>query len=195
MAAKRELSSTLKSLKFMQRGAAAQKVEEKAKVEAQEEVVMAASGGVGSSAQVARKCIVIMEGNPHPGAVKGRMSFQNFNPSIDKLNEEASGDRQTESASPSNYHQGSANSSRGDEVPASRFRGSNIDSSESISLNELKRKQPELEMETPPSHKPPKTTGRNVDGGSSSQSTGRGSHKSNKREKLDYNLLRPNKSG
>jgi hypothetical protein len=27
--------------------------------------------------------VVVMEGNPHPGAVKGRMSFQNFNPSID----------------------------------------------------------------------------------------------------------------
>ncbi|XP_062189381.1 uncharacterized protein LOC133892428 isoform X3 [Phragmites australis] len=138
--------------------------------------------------------IVIMEGNPHPGAVKGRMSFQNFNPSIDKLNGEARGDCQTESASPSNYHQDSANSSRGDEVLASRFRDSNIDSSESISLNELKRKQPELEMETPPSHKLPKATGRNVDGGSSSQSNGHGSRNSNKREKFDFNLLRPKKS-
>ncbi|CAL4951452.1 unnamed protein product [Urochloa decumbens] len=193
MAAKREISSTLRNLKFMQRGAAAQKVEEeKAKVEVQEEVVVAPPSGVfGSSAQVARKCIVIMEGNPHPGAVKGRMSFQNFNPSIDKLNEEARGDRETESASPSN-HQDSANSSRGDEVPASRFRGFGIDSSESISLSELKRKQPELEMETPPSHNPQKTS---VDGRSSSQSNGRGSNKSNKREKreLDFNHLRQKK--
>ena len=88
MAAKREISSTLRNLKvrsplsgarfvipsrwlgvslgwlclcgvgvqFMQRGAAAQKVEEKAKVEVQEEVAAAApSGGFGSSAQVARK--------------------------------------------------------------------------------------------------------------------------------------------
>jgi len=191
MAAKREISSTLRNLKFMQRGAAAQKVEEKAKVEVQEEVVAAApSGGFGSSAQVARKCIVIMEGNPHPGAVKGRMSFQNFNPSIDKLNEEARGDHESESASPSNHHQDSANSSRGDEVPGSRFRGFDIDSSESISLNELKRKQPELDMETP-SDTPQKT---NVDGRSSSQSNGRGSHKSNKREKkYDFNHLRQKK--
>ncbi|KAL6847890.1 hypothetical protein ACP4OV_022018 [Aristida adscensionis] len=191
MAAKRELSSTLRNLKFMQRAAAAQKVEEKAEVEVQEPVpATAASGGVGSSAQVARKCladapaaglllIVIMEGNPHPGALKGRMSFQNFNPSIDKLNEEAGGDHQTESASPSNYSQDSSNSRRGDEVPASRFTDSNIDSSESISLNELKRKQPELEMETPSSHKLPKTTSRKADGGSS-QSNGRGSHMPNK---------------
>uniref|UniRef100_A0A0A9D2I2 Uncharacterized protein n=1 Tax=Arundo donax TaxID=35708 RepID=A0A0A9D2I2_ARUDO len=73
---------------------------------------MAPGGSVGSSAQVSRKCIVIMEGNPHPGAVKGRMSFQNFNPSIDKLNEEARDDHETESSSPSNYHQDSANSRR-----------------------------------------------------------------------------------
>ncbi|TKW13394.1 hypothetical protein SEVIR_5G098200v4 [Setaria viridis] len=194
MAAKREISSTLRNLKFMQRGAAAQKVEEKAKVEVevQEEVVVAPSGGFGSSAQVARKCIVIMEGNPHPGAVKGRMSFQNFNPSIDKLNAEARGDCETESASPSNHNQDSANSSRGDEVPASRFRGFDIDSSESISLNELKRKQPELEMETPPSHNNPRKI--SIDGRSSSQSNGRGSHKSNKREKkLDFNHLRQKK--
>ncbi|PAN32207.1 hypothetical protein PAHAL_5G471400 [Panicum hallii] len=190
MAAKREISSTLRNLKFMQRGAAAQKVEEKAKVEVQEEVVVASSGGSGSSAQVARKCIVIMEGNPHPGAVKGRMSFQNFNPSIDKLNEEARGDRESESASPSNHHQDSANSSRGDEVPGSRFRGFDIESSESISLNELKRKEPELDMETP-SDNPQKT---NVDGRTSSQSNGRGSHKSNKREKkYDFNHLRQKK--
>ena len=79
---------------------------------------------------------------------------------------------------------------RGDDVPGSRFRGFDIDSSESISLNELKRKQPELDMETP-SDTPQKT---NVDGRSSSQSNGRGSHKSNKREKkYDFNHLRQKK--
>jgi M-phase phosphoprotein-6 len=46
----------------------------------------------------------------------------------------------------------------------SRFRNFNIDSFESISLNELKRKEPELEMETRPSRKLPKTTGQNMDG-------------------------------
>jgi len=79
---------------------------------------------------------------------------------------------------------------RGDDVPGSRFRGFDIDSSESISLNELKRKQPELDMETP-SHNPQKT---NVDGRSSSQSNGRGLDKSNKREKkFDFNHLRQKK--
>jgi len=79
---------------------------------------------------------------------------------------------------------------RGDEVPASRSRDFDIPSSESISLNELKRKEPELDMETLPSYKEPKT---NIDGRSSSQSNGRGSNKSNKREKLDFNYLRPKK--
>ncbi|KAI5004630.1 hypothetical protein ZWY2020_031873 [Hordeum vulgare] len=201
MSAKKGLSSTLRNLKFMQRAAVAQKVEDKADVEVEEaaaevEVVMtpaANGGGVGSSVQVARKCVVVMEGNPHPGAVKGRMSFQNFNPSIDKLNDEASG-RPTQSASPSNSQQDSANTSRLDDVSASRFRSFNVDSSESISLNELKRKEPELEMETPPLRKLPKTTGQNVDGRGSSQSNGRGSGKSNKHEKLDFNLLRKRKS-
>ena len=82
---------------------------------------------------------------------------------------------------------------------ASRFRGfDNIDSSESISLNELKRKEPELAMETPPSRRKLKAVGQqNVDGQSSSQSHGFGNRKSNKREKrekLDYNLLRLRKS-
>jgi hypothetical protein len=57
----------------------------------------------------------------------------------------------------------------------------NIDSSESISLSELTRKWIELERETPPSRKVPKTTGF-------------GNHKSNKRGKLHYNLLRQGKS-
>lgn len=47
-------------------------------------------GNFTSPGSVTRKCVVIMEGDPHPGAIKGRMSFQSFNPSIDKLNEEAS---------------------------------------------------------------------------------------------------------
>lgn len=79
---------------------------------------------------------------------------------------------------------------RGDEVPALRCRDFGIPSSESISLNELKRKEPDLDIETPASYKEPKT---NVGGRSSSQSNGRGSHKSNKREKLDFNHLRPKK--
>nr|XP_029150799.1 ABC transporter G family member 39-like [Arachis hypogaea] len=32
--------------------------------------------------------VFITEGDPHPGAARGRMSFQSFNPSVDNLNEE-----------------------------------------------------------------------------------------------------------
>ncbi|XP_061337917.1 uncharacterized protein LOC133284824 isoform X2 [Gastrolobium bilobum] len=76
--AKRELSNTLKNLKFMQRATLR---EEKTKKE--EEVKPDVNFGT-----TTRKCVVIMEGDPHPGALKGRMSFQSFNPSVDKLNEE-----------------------------------------------------------------------------------------------------------
>ncbi|GLJ47146.1 hypothetical protein SUGI_0995360 [Cryptomeria japonica] len=78
--AKRELSTTLKNLKFMQR---AREKDEIMKKEEEEErnnkIISPASGN--------KKCVVIMEGDPKPEAVSGRMSFQNFNPSIDKLNE------------------------------------------------------------------------------------------------------------
>ncbi|EOY33994.1 Scarecrow-like transcription factor 11, putative isoform 2 [Theobroma cacao] len=70
--AKRELSSTLRGLKFMQR--AAQREE---KVKKEEEVNPEGSN------TITKKCVVIMEGDPHPGAIVGRMSFQSFNPSID----------------------------------------------------------------------------------------------------------------
>jgi M-phase phosphoprotein 6, animal type len=76
-------------------------------------------------------------------------------------------------------------------VSASRF--GDLDTSESISVDELKRKQPELELETPPSHKLPKTTAGDVDDGSTSQRNGHGSQKSNKREKYDFNNLRRKK--
>ncbi|KAF3954074.1 hypothetical protein CMV_020531 [Castanea mollissima] len=81
--AKRELSSTLKNLKFMQRAALREENTKK-----DEDVKP--DGNFCSPSTFNRKCVVIMEGDPHPGAIKGRMSFQSFNPSIDKLNEAAS---------------------------------------------------------------------------------------------------------
>ncbi|BAT91851.1 hypothetical protein VIGAN_07048800 [Vigna angularis var. angularis] len=80
--ARRELSSTLKNLKFMQRAAVR---EEKTK---REEDIKPDVSIITTPTTVTRKCVVIMEGDPHPGALKGRMSFQSFNPSVDKLNEE-----------------------------------------------------------------------------------------------------------
>ncbi|XP_004507176.1 uncharacterized protein [Cicer arietinum] len=73
--AKRELSSTLKNLKFMQR---ASLIEEKTNIKVEVKH--------GTNSPTTRKCVVLTEGDPHPSALKGRMSFQNFNPSVEKLN-------------------------------------------------------------------------------------------------------------
>ncbi|KAJ0720708.1 putative M-phase phosphoprotein [Helianthus annuus] len=56
--------------------------------------------------------MVVMEGDPSPGAIRGRMSFQSFNPSIDKLNEEASNPRQSEGDSMCSGNQGGKPSNR-----------------------------------------------------------------------------------
>lgn len=55
-------------------------------VKKEEEQVIAPTSGN-------RKCVVIMESDPTPGAVIGRMSFQNCNPSIEKLKDEADSDK------------------------------------------------------------------------------------------------------
>ncbi|KAA8549289.1 hypothetical protein F0562_000973 [Nyssa sinensis] len=131
--AKCELSSTLRNLKFMQRVA---QREEKTKKE--EEVT---PDGNFPSSSIPKKCIVIMEGDPHPGAIKGRMSFQSFNPSIDKLNEEAAN-----LCPPETFATCSGNQRR---ITADRENGSAQDGSESLKLDsfnsdangDLKRKQ------------------------------------------------------
>ncbi|KAF2578007.1 hypothetical protein F2Q68_00000830 [Brassica cretica] len=42
--------------------------------------------------------VVITDWDPQPGALLGRMSFQSFNPSIEKLNEEALSSRETDAS-------------------------------------------------------------------------------------------------
>lgn len=86
--AKREFSNGLQHLKFMQR---ARQREEAIKLAEEEEVALDDSHWVAptSAAVSERKCVVIMEADPKPGAFLGRMSFQNFNPSVDRLVEEA----------------------------------------------------------------------------------------------------------
>ncbi|KAH7297138.1 hypothetical protein KP509_26G055400 [Ceratopteris richardii] len=86
--AKREYSNGLQHLKFMQRAKqreeAAKKAEEIATVNDPSQWILPATVG-GSK----RRCSVIVEGDPRPGALLGRMSFQNCNTSVDKLVEEA----------------------------------------------------------------------------------------------------------
>ncbi|XP_031484825.1 uncharacterized protein LOC116253959 [Nymphaea colorata] len=129
--AKRELSSTLRNLKFMQR---ATRKEEAAKKDEEKPI---------HSTTQNRKCIVIMEGDPHPGALKGRMSFQSFNPFVDKLNEEAEGRSQSQ------HHDASKaelSTDRGNGAPESES-DPNIARTDSESDDEHKTKKPKVEMD------------------------------------------------
>ncbi|XP_071717674.1 uncharacterized protein [Rutidosis leptorrhynchoides] len=172
--AKRELSSTLKNLKFMQRVAVK---EEKTK---KEEEVIIPDGNFPSSSITTKKCMVIMEGDPSPGAIRGRMSFQSFNPSIDKLNEPRQSD---------------------DDATCSGDQGeklSNRETDEPVSLNsnrvngDLKRKQVEDMTEVQLQNK----SSNIIEGNQSSSSNNvrKSSHKPHKRGKLDFNVLRSSKS-
>lgn len=58
---------------------------------------------------------------------------------------------------------------------------------------DLKRKQPETEMETVSPNKLLKSDDSDFDGQSSSKSSKKGSHKTQKRERFDWNVLRPPK--
>ncbi|RID41354.1 hypothetical protein BRARA_J01322 [Brassica rapa] len=78
--AKREISSTLRNLKFMQRSAL--KEEKKKKIDDDN------ANFTPSPGSVSKKCVVISDWDPQPRALFGRLSFQSFNPSIEKLNEE-----------------------------------------------------------------------------------------------------------
>ncbi|OAY64825.1 hypothetical protein ACMD2_16741 [Ananas comosus] len=195
--ARRELSNTLRNLKFMQRAAAVQKLE-KPKEEEEEEVDeeeerVKKDAFSGAFSRPVRKCIVIMEGDPQPGALKGRMSFQSFNPSIEKLNEEAATIRQTQTSSSSAYHRNGGNSDRIDGVSTIGSRDPNASSPEDASEMDLKRKQPETEMETVSPNKLLKSDSSDFDGQSSSKSSKKGSHKTQKHERFDWNVLRPPK--
>eukprot|EP00250_Pteridium_aquilinum_P006637 c16516_g1_i1 orf=152-499(+) len=87
--AKREYSNGLQHLKFMQR--AKQREEAIKKAEEEEAAVTDESHWVAPAGVQAsrRRCAVIVEGDPKPGALLGRMSFQNCNASVDKLVEES----------------------------------------------------------------------------------------------------------
>ncbi|KAJ9146677.1 hypothetical protein P3X46_028913 [Hevea brasiliensis] len=177
--AKREISSTLKNLKFMQR--AAQR-EEKTKKQEEEK-----PDGSFFSPGIIRKCVVIMEGDPHPGAAMGRMSFQSFNPSVDKLNEEAANFCRPEA---SDVH---ATGSSGQSRTSFRENGSShdeagcSDASKAKSDTDLKRKQSEVVAESQNQNKSPKTEG----GQQLSPNSSKASFKQPKREKLDWSVLRP----
>ncbi|XWS53110.1 hypothetical protein CRYUN_Cryun11dG0129600 [Craigia yunnanensis] len=121
-----------------------------------------------------------MEGDPHPGAIAGRMSFQSFNPSIDKLNEEASNVCQPDPSGGRTLS--SEKGSASEAADCSKVGTDNGDP---------KRNQPDIDSEPQYPNKSPK----NGHGVQSSPNTSKASSKKHsKREKLDWNVLRPPKS-
>lgn len=141
-------------------------------------------GNFGSPSNVSRKCVVVMEGDPHPGTIRGRMSFQNFNPSVDKLNDDAANGHEAE-ASTSSSCQNGRNFDRGN----GPLEPSDMDTGNSD--GELKRKQPEAGSQT--SH-PKKLQKKTQVKNQPSPSENRSSQKQSKRDKLNWNVLMPPKS-
>ncbi|CAN4101797.1 unnamed protein product [Withania somnifera] len=170
---KRELSGTLRNLKFMQRAALR---EEKSKKE--EEVI---PDGNFPSSSAPKRCVVITEGDPHPGAIKGRMSFQGFNPSIDKLSEETSKPRPEGSASSSSEERENGTSQCG-------LENSDLDGSYDDPNKGLKWKQDNTSSEMQYSNKSHK---RAVDDSTSSPSS---SQRSKMPHRPDWSVLKPPRS-
>ncbi|KAJ4875143.1 scarecrow-like transcription factor 11 (SCL11) [Raphanus sativus] len=123
--AKREISSTLRNLKFMQRSAL--KEEDKKK-----KIDEPNANLTPSPSCVKKKCVVITDWDPQPGTLLGRLSFHSFNPSIQKLNEEAISGQKTD-ASPT------CSSSNGGRMS---FSESKVETSAETN-GDLKRKQSE----------------------------------------------------
>ncbi|KAL3653174.1 hypothetical protein CASFOL_002855 [Castilleja foliolosa] len=180
--AKRELSSTLKNLKFMQR--AAQK-DDKSKKD--DDVLPAADF---PSSSVVKRCVVIVEGDPHPGATRGRMSFLCFNPSIDKLNDATSENSETGAAAASSCKQNEKTMSRENGSAQSRPENMDLDASSSDGYADFKRKQAEAASEA---QYPNKSRRKDQENNDSTPNSSRGSQKQHKRDKLDWSVLRPPK--
>ncbi|VVB16595.1 unnamed protein product [Arabis nemorensis] len=163
--AKREISSTLRNLKFMQRSAV--KEEKKKNVE-EPNGNFPSLGGT-----VAKKCVVLTDWDPQPGALLGRMSFQSFNPAIEKLNEEA------------------INGGKTDASPSSSSSSSKVEPSRETN-GELKRKQSEVvsDEQNHPNKSPRKL--QSNDKPSPSNKKGN-AFKKPKSKKVDWSVLKPPK--
>ncbi|KAL0673222.1 hypothetical protein Bca4012_001203 [Brassica carinata] len=170
--AKREISSTLRNLKFMQRSAV--KEEKKKKIDEEPD------GSFSSLGSVAKKCVVITDWDPQPGALLGRMSFQSFNPSVEKLNEEAISGRETDASSPT------STSSNGGRMSSSEPK---TESSREAN-GDLKRKQSEgvSEEQSHPSKSP-----KSSDKPSPSNKKGGDGFKKPKSRKEAWSVLKPPK--
>ncbi|XP_074267985.1 uncharacterized protein LOC141591524 [Silene latifolia] len=180
---KMEMSSVLKNLKFMQRA-----VQKEEKIKEVEQPIP--DGNFTPPSNVRRKCVVILEGDPQPGTTRGRMSFQNFNPAIDKLKEEEAANGHNAEASTSSLFQCGRSNERFDRKKKPS-ENTNMDMSNEESNGELKRKQSKEFSETSHPKKLQKQSQGNMQ---PSSSDNRNFHKQPKRDKLDFNVLVPQKS-
>ncbi|CAH2069421.1 unnamed protein product, partial [Thlaspi arvense] len=130
---------------------------------------------------IAKKCVVITDWAPEPGALLGRMSFQSFNPSIEKLNEEALNVRKPDDSPTSSNSNGGRMSFREPKVEISRETN-----------GDLKRKQSEevSEEQNRPNKSPRKL--QSSDNPSPSSSKG-DAFKKPKSRKAAWSVLKPPK--
>ncbi|CAN8248485.1 unnamed protein product [Cochlearia groenlandica] len=176
--AKREISSTLRNLKFMQRSAL--KDDKKKKKSDDEEP----TGNIPSLGTVTKKCVVITDWDPQPGALLGRMSFQSFNPSIEKLNDEAINGKNTDASSPSS-------SSNEAKMSFSEPESSKVAPSRETN-GDLKRKQSEVVSEE--QNRLNKSPRQLQSGDRPSPSNRKGdAFKKPKSKKVDWSVLKPPK--
>ncbi|KAH9299312.1 hypothetical protein KI387_030994, partial [Taxus chinensis] len=134
-----------------------------------------------------KKCVVIMEGDPKPGAFSGRMSFQNFNPSIDKLNEEQKETHKHRLYTASSADGNKMNVSRENE--ASEYGNDSLNKNQENDASEdLQRKKQKVEEDAQGSYLSPRNSGGH-NGSPSFSDEGKNSQQ--QRSKLDWRLLRP----
>ncbi|KAL2981996.1 hypothetical protein AAZX31_13G319000 [Glycine max] len=130
--------------------------------------------------------VVIMEGDPHPGAAKGRMSFQSFNPLVDKLNEEEARLHQPAAETTMSRNQNANANIRENRSPVEGPECGNMDKKIVEVNGNAKRKQSDYEAQYP--NKSPKN---DHDDKHSSPSNSLGSFKKPSGDKLDWKVLRP----
>ncbi|KAJ3693698.1 hypothetical protein LUZ60_009178 [Juncus effusus] len=188
--AKRELSNTLRNLKFMQRASVSQKPDktkeetekkDQSEIEKDEKFTSPNLSPFGASPVPTRKCVVIMEGNPHPGAIKGRMSFQSFNANIDKLNEEATNHTSSVRVD------GSTSTSPSNEPDPDLKRKNRVSENEKPVPNKL-QKNVNGDINNQPSSS---NENNNNNSGGNSNNKRKEFKKPPKRDKLDWSVLRP----
>ncbi|XP_024397793.1 uncharacterized protein [Physcomitrium patens] len=90
---KQAVSNRLSGLRFMQRAKIREDELKRQEAEAAGSAAVDDSHWVTPAASASR-CKVIFEGDPKPGAIIGRMSFQSFNPSVDRIVEEVEARRE-----------------------------------------------------------------------------------------------------